>query len=63
MLDGKGPNRIARELEEEGIPNWNGKANWYESSIRKMLSNESSEPKLPNKILWYKILCRLLEIG
>jgi len=39
-LDGKGPNRIARELEEEGITNWNGKAKWYESSIRKMLSNE-----------------------
>jgi site-specific DNA recombinase len=39
-LDGKGANRIARELEEEGVPNWNGKAKWYESSIRKMLSNE-----------------------
>ncbi|WP_026673606.1 recombinase family protein [Alkalihalobacterium bogoriense] len=39
-LNGKGPNRIARELEAEGIPNWNGKAKWYESSIRKMLSNE-----------------------
>ena len=39
-LNGKGPNRIARELEKEGIPNWNGKAKWYEGSIRKMLSNE-----------------------
>lgn len=39
-LDGKGSNRIARELEDEGILNWNGKAKWYESSIRKMLSNE-----------------------
>jgi len=39
-LDGKGSNRIARELEDEGIPNWNGKTKWYESSIRKMLSNE-----------------------
>ncbi|WP_035287954.1 recombinase family protein [Clostridium sp. KNHs214] len=39
-LDGKGSNRIARELEDEGVPNWNGKAKWYESSIRKMLSNE-----------------------
>ena len=39
-LDGKGPNRIAKELEDEGVPNWNGKAKWYESSIRKMLSNE-----------------------
>ncbi|MTI81242.1 MAG: recombinase family protein [Firmicutes bacterium] len=39
-LDGKGPNRIARELEAEGVPNWNGKAKWYESSIRNMLQNE-----------------------
>ncbi|MTI80825.1 MAG: recombinase family protein [Firmicutes bacterium] len=39
-LDGKGPNRIAKELEVEGIPNWNGKTKWYESSIRNMLSNE-----------------------
>jgi len=39
-LNGKGPNRIAKELEEEGVLNWNGKAKWYESSIRKMLSNE-----------------------
>jgi site-specific DNA recombinase len=39
-LEGKGPNRIARELEDEGVPNWNGKSKWYESSIRKMLSNE-----------------------
>ena len=39
-LNGKGTNRIAHALEKEGIPNWNGKAKWYESSIRKMLSNE-----------------------
>lgn len=39
-LSGKGANRIARELEEDGIPNWNGKPRWYESSIRKMLQNE-----------------------
>jgi site-specific DNA recombinase len=39
-LAGKGPNRITRELEDEGVLNWNGKAKWYESSIRKMLSNE-----------------------
>jgi DNA invertase Pin-like site-specific DNA recombinase len=39
-LDGKGPNRIARELEAEGVPKWNGKSKWYESGIRKMLSNE-----------------------
>lgn len=39
-LNGKGANRMARELEEEGVPNWNGKPKWYESSIRKMLQNE-----------------------
>ncbi|HEY9060599.1 MAG TPA: recombinase family protein [Pseudobacteroides sp.] len=39
-LNGKGPNRIARELEEDGIPNWNGKAKWYEGTIRNMLCNE-----------------------
>ena len=40
FLDGKGANRIARDLEFGGIANWNGKAKWYESSIRKMLTNE-----------------------
>ncbi|MDD7793819.1 recombinase family protein [Clostridium sp. 'White wine YQ'] len=40
FLDGKGLNRIARELEEDGVPNWNEKAKWYESTIRKMLTNE-----------------------
>ncbi len=40
FLDGKGANRIARDLELGGITNWNGKAKWYESSIRKMLTNE-----------------------
>lgn len=39
-LDGKGTNRIARELEEEGIKGWNGKSKWYESTIRGMLTNE-----------------------
>lgn len=39
-LNGKGPNRIVKELEKEGVPNWNGIAKWYESSVRKMLSNE-----------------------
>lgn len=39
-LNGKGTNRIARELEEDGIKGWNGKVKWYESTIRKMLANE-----------------------
>lgn len=40
FLDGKGANRIARDLEKDRVPNWQGKAKWYESSIRKMLTNE-----------------------
>ena len=40
FLNGKGTNRIAKDLEREGVPNWHGKAKWYEGSIRKMLTNE-----------------------
>ena len=40
FLDGKGACRIARALEFGGVLNWNGKAKWYEGSIRKMLTNE-----------------------
>ena len=40
FLDGKGANLIARELERARVPNWHGRAKWYESSIRKMLTNE-----------------------
>lgn len=39
-LDGKGTNRIARSLEEEKVPGWNGKVKWYESTISSILSNE-----------------------
>lgn len=39
-LDGKGTNRIARSLEEEKGPGWNGKSKWYESTISSILSNE-----------------------
>lgn len=39
-VDGKGSNRIAREFEEEGVKGWNGKAKWYESTIRGILTNE-----------------------
>ena len=31
---------IARELNEAGIPGWNGKVNWIASTIEKMLHNE-----------------------
>jgi len=40
FLDGKGANRIARDLENDGVLNWHGKSKWYEGSIRKMLTNE-----------------------
>ncbi|MBP2655710.1 MAG: Resolvase protein, partial [Firmicutes bacterium] len=40
FLDGKGANRIARDFELAGVPNWHGKPKWYEGSIRKMLANE-----------------------
>ena len=40
FLDGKGANGIALGLERDRVLNWNGKAKWYESSIRKMLTNE-----------------------
>ena len=40
FLDGKSANGIAKELEHDGIPNWNGKPKWYDGSIKKMLSNE-----------------------
>lgn len=39
-LDGKGTNRIAKELEDDKVPNWNGKYKWYGSSINKILHNE-----------------------
>ena len=41
FLAGKGANRIAKDLEAEGVYHtWDGKARWYEGSIRHMLSNE-----------------------
>lgn len=39
-FDGNGTNRIAKEFEEEGNKGWNGKAKWYESTIRVILINE-----------------------
>jgi len=40
FLEGKGANRIAKDLETEGVMHWNGKGKWYHGTIRKMLSNE-----------------------
>jgi len=40
FLDGKSASRIAKDLEADGVLNWNGKVKWYDSSIKKMLSNE-----------------------
>ena len=34
------PESIARSLKEEGVPGWNGKANWYPTTIQRMLQNE-----------------------
>ena len=31
---------IAKELEEDGVLNWNGKTKWFASSINSMLTNE-----------------------
>jgi DNA invertase Pin-like site-specific DNA recombinase len=40
FLNGKGSVRIAKELERDNIPNWNGKAVWYEKNILSILKNE-----------------------
>jgi len=39
-LNGKGANRIAKELEADGVLTGTGKTKWYESSVLKILSNE-----------------------
>ena len=40
FLNGKSTNQIARDLQKEKVPKWDGTFKWYEGSIRKMLSNE-----------------------
>lgn len=40
FLQGETPESIARSLKEEGVPGWNGKANWYPTTIQRMLQNE-----------------------
>ncbi|WP_444474496.1 recombinase family protein [Streptococcus sanguinis] len=40
FLQGETPESIARTLKEEGVPGWNGKANWYPTTIQRMLQNE-----------------------
>jgi len=39
FLDGKGANRIAKDLEVDQVPNWNGKPKWHGSTIQSMLTN------------------------
>lgn len=41
LLKGYSPENIAKELNTKGIKGWSGKANWYPSSILKMLQNEN----------------------
>lgn len=40
FLEGFSPESIAKYLNENDIPGWTGKANWYPSAIQKMLKNE-----------------------
>lgn len=40
FLQGETPESIARSLKEEGVSGWNGKANWYPTTIQRMLQNE-----------------------
>ncbi|WP_445013773.1 recombinase family protein [Streptococcus suis] len=40
FLKGYTPESIARDLNDREVPGWSGKANWYPSSILKMLQNE-----------------------
>lgn len=40
FLQGETPESIARSLKEEGVPGWNGKVNWYPTTIQRMLQNE-----------------------
>lgn len=40
FLEGKGTNRIAKDLEKDKVPKWDETYKWYESSIKKMLTNE-----------------------
>ncbi len=40
FLEGYSPESIAKDLNDNEIPGWTGKANWYPSAIQKMLQNE-----------------------
>ncbi|MTI71100.1 MAG: recombinase family protein [Firmicutes bacterium] len=40
FLEGKGINRIAKDLEKDKMPTWNGAFKWYPSTIKKILTNE-----------------------
>lgn len=41
LLDGKGANRIARELESDGVLNWHGKQNGMKVAFEKCLPTKS----------------------
>jgi site-specific DNA recombinase len=40
FLEGKGANRIAKDLEEDRVLTWDGKTTCYHGTIRRILSNE-----------------------
>ncbi|MFM0900228.1 recombinase family protein [Streptococcus suis] len=40
FIEGYSPESIAKYLNDNEIPGWTGKANWYPSAIQKMLQNE-----------------------
>ncbi|HFU4086928.1 TPA: recombinase family protein, partial [Streptococcus suis] len=40
FLEGYSPESIAKYMNDNEIPGWTGKANWYPSAIQKMLQNE-----------------------
>ncbi|XEQ91980.1 hypothetical protein SCACP_07950 [Sporomusa carbonis] len=39
-MDGKSANQLARDLTKDQVPKWDGTFKWYESTVRKILSNE-----------------------
>ena len=56
-LSGRNYFVIARELNEAGIPGWNGKVNWIASTIETMLHNENTRVMLycRKRIRWISL--------